>query len=214
MPRVDAGDAVGGDASGPGPGEDCVTLHLRHTAPMARPRRSTTGASGPYRLDELGWLQFQRLCDLLLEAHCGVRPERFSGEADRCRSQVALRPVCSSPESQPLPEPTLVAVMWSPPGPGSDRIKRLQQRLLSLEAEWSAEVERGTAPRGLLLATNLPSELAAETSVGEGLARALDLRRLVVLSELDLGQAVDAHPASRRIPALLGLGDLEELVGT
>jgi len=95
---------------------------------MARPRRSTT-ASGPYRLDELGWLQFQRLCDLLLEAHCGVRPERFSGEADRCRSQVALRPVCSSPESQPLPEPTLVAVMWSPPGPGSDRI------------EWSSQAD-------------------------------------------------------------------------
>ncbi|HWK28210.1 MAG TPA: hypothetical protein VNS09_16715 [Solirubrobacter sp.] len=39
-------------------------------------------------LDELGWLQFERLCELVLEAEAGVAPGRWEGSADRCRTVV------------------------------------------------------------------------------------------------------------------------------
>ena len=34
-------------------------------------------------LDELGWLQFERLCELVLEADAGIDPTRWEGSADR-----------------------------------------------------------------------------------------------------------------------------------
>ena len=38
-------------------------------------------------LDELGWLQFERLCELVLEADAGVDPTRWEGSADRRRER-------------------------------------------------------------------------------------------------------------------------------
>jgi hypothetical protein len=35
-----------------------------------------------YRLDQLGWLQFERLCPLVLEAEAGLAELAWSGHAD------------------------------------------------------------------------------------------------------------------------------------
>ena len=40
-------------------------------------------------LDELGWLQFERLCELVLEAEAGIDPARWEGSADGCASSSA-----------------------------------------------------------------------------------------------------------------------------
>ncbi len=39
-------------------------------------------------LEELGWLQFERLCELVLEADAGIDPTRWEGSADTVRSCV------------------------------------------------------------------------------------------------------------------------------
>ena len=118
-----------------------------------------------------------------------------------------------SPErGRPLPRPTLVAVIWSRPRAG-ERLARLNDCLLSLEGEWWRASQRSPRPRGLVIATNLPATLANEAVVAEGLVSARDVRELVVLSEVELGEAIDAHPVVRlRMPALLGVRDVEELI--
>ena len=40
-------------------------------------------------LEELGWLQFERLCELVLEADAGVDPTRWEGSADVARQLVS-----------------------------------------------------------------------------------------------------------------------------
>jgi hypothetical protein len=42
-------------------------------------------ASSAYRLDELGWLQFERVCSLLLAAEAGLGDLSWIGHADTGR---------------------------------------------------------------------------------------------------------------------------------
>jgi hypothetical protein len=58
---------------------------------MASP--SFSSASSSYRLDELGWLQFERVCSLLLAADAGVRDLGWIGHADSERVAVVEGPV-------------------------------------------------------------------------------------------------------------------------
>ena len=52
-------------------------------------------SSSAYRLDELGWLQFERICELLLEADGGVGGASWIGHADRGRVASVVGPVAS-----------------------------------------------------------------------------------------------------------------------
>src|SRR4051795_3001860 len=61
-------------------------------------------------LDELGWLQFQRLCELVLEADAGIDPVRWEGSADVgralvCEDQLRLR-------RRTLQPPVVVPCRW------------------------------------------------------------------------------------------------------
>jgi Novel STAND NTPase 3 len=44
-------------------------------------------------LQDLGWLQFERLCALLLEAEAGIAEPQWDGAADRIRTLISLEPV-------------------------------------------------------------------------------------------------------------------------
>ena len=60
-------------------------------------------------LEELGWLQFERLCELVLEADAGVDPTRWEGSADqlargRLRGRApAPRPDARAARAHPMP---------------------------------------------------------------------------------------------------------------
>ena len=65
-------------------------------------------------LEELGWLQFERLCELVLEADAGVDPTRWEGSADQSREVVcedALRL-----HGRTLAPPVLIRCQWSHAG--------------------------------------------------------------------------------------------------
>ncbi len=53
---------------------------IRHTCPMPG-------------LQDLGWLQFERLCALVLEDEVGIAPAEWSGSADRTRVITLLEPL-------------------------------------------------------------------------------------------------------------------------
>src|SRR3954469_19175957 len=69
-------------------------------------------SGGAYRLDELGWLQFQDLCSAVVEEETGVTDAAWHGAAD-ARRDVLL------PDGTPgpLPGPALASVLWLRRGP-------------------------------------------------------------------------------------------------
>src|SRR4051812_16894762 len=62
---------------------------------------------GTYRLDELGWLQFQELCAAVVEQAAGVPEAAWHGAADARRDALI-------PDGVPgrLAGPTLASVLW------------------------------------------------------------------------------------------------------
>ncbi|MDX6410393.1 MAG: hypothetical protein QOE13_3464, partial [Gaiellaceae bacterium] len=61
-------------------------------------------------LEELGWLQFERLCELVLEADAGIDPTRWEGSADHvrefvCEDELKLR-------GETLAPPVLIRCVW------------------------------------------------------------------------------------------------------
>jgi hypothetical protein len=61
-------------------------------------------------LQDLGWLQFERLCALLLEAECGIPPSAWEGSADRERTVVSTAPVAFG--GRTYEPPVTVSCAW------------------------------------------------------------------------------------------------------
>jgi hypothetical protein len=61
-------------------------------------------------LDELGWLQFERLCELVLEADAGIDPTRWEGSADSVRSLVCEDEIKLA--GRALAPPVLIRCLW------------------------------------------------------------------------------------------------------
>jgi hypothetical protein len=59
---------------------------------------------------DLGWLQFERLCALLLQAESGIAPEAWEGSADQGRRLVSREPVRFA--GRTLVPPVLVRCAW------------------------------------------------------------------------------------------------------
>ncbi len=65
-----------------------------------------------YRLDQLGWLQFERMCSLLLEAEAGASDPSWLGHADKGRVALLGGPVTLPAAAIRLQGPVTVAVVW------------------------------------------------------------------------------------------------------
>jgi hypothetical protein len=154
----------------------------------------------PYRLDELGWAQFERLCDELLRERADLAPAAWQGRADRIRVARLERDVELVP-GRLSPGMGWVAVWWSP---ASSRAELDPSRLL-VEVQRRITEEVGTAlPPGVVLLTNavLPGENDDRSTPG-----------LEVVGPAEIGAVVDATPAlRRRLPTLLGVCDLDGLL--
>jgi hypothetical protein len=139
----------------------------------------------PYNLDALGWLQFQRLCDHLLEVCAGVDRTLWSGSADEVRSVVLDDGVELAHGLGRVEGPVAVGAVWVRPG--------LSETALS--ARVRVLVER--APQTLVL-TNVDAEADGRRSViGAG----------------RLSMVLDERPELRlRVPAVLGVRAASELL--
>src|SRR5438128_669835 len=118
----------------------------------AQPLRHTCTVAGSYRLDDLGWFQFQRLCETIL-ASLGLDGLAFDGAADHYRSAL-LASVPQTPElGARLSAPVLVAIAWSPPGDEPRRSEELAAafRFAALECAVA-----GLSPRTIVAVTNHP----------------------------------------------------------
>ncbi len=151
-----------------------------------------------YRLDELGWLQFERLCSLVLEADGGEPGLIWDGGADGLALARVERPLTlRSAEGEPLEAPVLVALAWIADVAPAQRAEALARRLAPLR-----ELSETTR----LVLTNVEGD-AARAALGR------QSTRTVVLGAGELSALVDRHPSIRgALPSVLGLRDLGGLI--
>ena len=68
-----------------------------------------------YRLEELGWAQFERLCQELVGADARLAPGDWRGRADRTATALSPEGLTIPGEARMLSGPALVAAMWVRP---------------------------------------------------------------------------------------------------
>jgi hypothetical protein len=157
-------------------------------------------SEGPpaYRLDELGWLQFERLCALALEADGGEPDLAWDGRADRLAlARIERSLTLRSCKAQPLEGPVLVALAWISDLAPAHRAEALARRLAPLR-----ELSETTR----LVLTNVEGE-AARAALGR------QSTHTVVLGAGELSGLLDRYSSIRgALPAVLGIRDLGELI--
>jgi hypothetical protein len=159
-----------------------------------------------YRLDELGWLQFDRLCDLVLVAHVRSADLQWRGQSDTWRTAVVESPMVLGDPTVRLAGPVTVAAVWIPGDrPEVARWAELAGRMVALLDEWEVPVEHE-----LLVLTNLDGERAGAAL--RGMARRRN-QRFVLMGGSQIAGCVDRHPEIRAaLPSVLGLRDLRSLI--
>jgi hypothetical protein len=142
----------------------------RHTRDMEQ---------APYRFDELGWLQFERLCVEILGGAGPLVAEGLPG----------------------LPGPTLVVVAWL--HRRAHRERRLQSAVARARDEWAY-----AAPRSVIVFTNVSEEVDADAVIGpreltEIVASRPELRLRVpsVLGIYDVRATVDTSRSTLDVDA-------------
>lgn len=172
-----------------------------------------------YRLDDLGWFQFEWLCQSLLKCTVGLAVEAWGGHSDLGRDAHCREPL------------TLVKGGEKESGPFLFQAKFVEEanaaggkpwsKLRKAVAEEMAEVRRRlkslliTAPNFFVLMTNAPLS-AKEREELESLIRAELLKtKALIWGATDLCAMLDDAPNIRvAFPQLLGLRDLQELLHT
>jgi hypothetical protein len=166
-----------------------------------RRRREDSTSNAPYRLDELGWLQFERLCIELLALEAGLERPQWTGRADDGLWTVVPGGLVLSTRQVRLPGPTLVAVAWA----GPDRVASPAVPARLRESVAGMLRKARSSPRSLLLLTNLghDAEVATEFPELEG----------VSFGPEELSVILDARPElRRRVPSVLGVRNLDDLI--
>ncbi|HJS93683.1 MAG TPA: ATP-binding protein, partial [Solirubrobacteraceae bacterium] len=161
-------------------------------------------AIGPYRLDELGWLQFERLCAMVLAEEAGVREVTWLGRADRGRVAMVDTDVVLERAGIRLRGPLALAVVWVRPS-----LTQAERLTALMAGVWSVPSELGFWFERVLVLTNLEtSEAQAALTQRFG-----SEREFAVFGAGELGDSLDRRPALRAaMPSVLGLRDLEPLI--
>jgi hypothetical protein len=167
---------------------------------------SSSGPVSAYRLDELGWLQFDRLCALLIEAEAGVRDLDWNGASDTWCMTTVQEPIVVGSRGSRMDGPVTIAAFWIPDdAPPGARLSELAVRMASM---LDASGDSGSAQ--VLVLTNLETVRVDTVFRAQAFVRQ---RRLVVMGAGEIGASLDRHPGLRSaLPSVLGLRDLRPLI--
>jgi hypothetical protein len=157
-------------------------------------------------LDELGWLQFDRLCSLLLETEAGLGDLSWWGQSDEGRVSTVESRLVLRDHGVRMAGPVSVAAFWVRNDRSSqERLAELAQRIKMLMVGPPVPVEDR-----IVVITNL--------DVGDTIAELSDSpllkgKRVAVLGAREIATSIDRHPELRlALPSVLGLRDLDPLI--
>ena len=163
-------------------------------------RRKRTGddaADGGLRFDELGSLQFERLCAEVLSLSCGLESAEWYA-APFGRVHVVGEGIALPRRERELPGPTLALIVWLKPGGESRQAARRLQGIVAEELrEWSR-----ADPRSVLVLANVACSGADFAGV-----------EAAWLGPSELGALVRSSGELRwRVPTVLGIGSSADLL--
>lgn len=173
---------------------------------------------GEYRLDELGWFQFERLCQTLLTVPYGMTIEVWGGVKDLGRDAYTEGSLRYPDPAVDEPGPFLFQAKFveSATALGRPAITRIKAQLkaeakkigdlIDDDAEW-------TAPRHYTVMTNVRVPPSRRTEVLKPIADVLPDARMHLLHEPQLEAMITSAPHVRlSFPQILSLRDLSGLL--
>jgi hypothetical protein len=148
-----------------------------------------------YRLDELGWLEFERMVTALLELEVGVPADAWAGHADVGRTAVVEDGLVDPASGRRLTGPTVVLAMWIRPEATAPVVELVGAKIASMTASSLLVVtNRALRPLDVDSLSGLRHEMAA-------------------LDPVALGGFLDRLPElRRRVPSVLGVRSLDGLI--
>ncbi len=165
-----------------------------------------------YRLDELGWYQFESLVLGLLKADLGLAIEAWSAPSGDKGRDAYFSGALPFPSRESSEGPFLFQVKFSN---ASDRVASLTS---AVSAEVRAIAKRRARkgwrdPRHYCLITNVSLTTGQREKLTTALAAAIPGGAVHLLCGEDVCASLDRHPQLRRsFPQLLGLADLTSLI--
>lgn len=171
-----------------------------------------------YRLDELGWFQFERLCQSLLKAHCGLSVEAWGGKGDLGRDAYSTGPLCfPGKDENEGPFVFQAKFVSGANGAGAKPMQGLLKGVRAELAEIAKREEKGSweEPRFYALLTNTPLTVARRKEVKKALKKGLaKTTTITVLGAGDIDGMLDDSKDTVRLafPQILGLRDVFALL--
>lgn len=170
-----------------------------------------------YRLDELGWYQFEMLVQSLLKAELGLAVETWGGPSDNGRDAYADGPL-SFPDRGTASEGPFIFQVKFVEGANAAGARFEERLRKALRAECSAIHSRRAAgiwqdPKHYVLLTNAPLTPTLRATLREVLAEALPRSKVHFRGGGDICDLLDTHKAiAHSFPELLSLRDLSFLL--
>lgn len=170
-----------------------------------------------YRLDELGWVQFEELCQSLLKAALGMGVQAWGGSGDFGRDayyEEALPfPLGTKPSDGPFIFQAKFVSAANATGARSDAALKKAVRAEAARIEARLDDERWTDPRQYVLLTNAPANDTLRKELAALIAAVLPNATFGVQTGSDVCALLDGLPGLRlSFPQILGLADLKALV--
>ena len=169
-----------------------------------------------YRLDDLGAIQFEWLCQALLKKACGLAVESWGGHSDRGNDAWSVESIVISKPRIRIPGPVTFQVKFvsNANAVGSRSLPALKK---AVSAEISHLKQRNRQlskiEGGYILLTNVPLSAEGRSLISKQLQSALPQRKILILGANDICDLLNDAPGIRvSFPQLLGLGDLRALI--
>lgn len=163
-----------------------------------------------YRLDDLGWFQFEWLVQSLLKEHLGIGVQSWGSHSDWGRDAWCRGPLSFPSRDKPSPGPFLFQVKFVE-NANSSGAKPLPALLKAVKAECSrSRAASFHARQNYVLITNAPLSAKGRDSAEKMIRDSMPLADVHCLAGNDVCDLLDASPAIRRaFPQILSLRDLD-----
>lgn len=168
-----------------------------------------------YRLDDLGWYQFEQLCQTLMKAHLGIAIEAWGGNADLGRDCYCERPVelvKGTLSEAPLVFQAKFVAEANAAGAKPDAALLRAIRSECERMKKRVQERQIDAIREYILLTNAPVTPTLELAIQGMITDTAPNARVTIQRGTDLCALIDLNPRLRvSYPQLLGVADLIEL---
>jgi len=172
-----------------------------------------------YRLDDLGWYQFEWLVQAMLKAELGLGVESWATTHGDIGRDSYFDGELAFPAKTPTAGPFVFQVKFveqaSAPGgdPGPALLAAVRKEAARITERRARRIGAWEEPRQYALVTNVPFTPRLRVQVTETLKKAIPSANVTTLGAADVCDIIDAHPELRRaLPQLLSLRDLNDLL--